>query len=123
MMPAQMPPMRGTEYDMPNDRCYKCPNCPKCKVPIWKYEDEQYHCLSCGEIVEIDEEMREWFTVREETKIEIKDCPHFELADGSHSMGCGGKNCVETHYGRNPVTLEWQVLGGKCRKCGMSFLV
>ena len=58
----------------------------------------------------------EWFKVREETKTEIEDCFPEEMG------GCGGKKCMEVRYIRNPVTLEWQTAGGKC-KCGMSFIV
>ena len=106
----------GIDYDMHEDKCYKCPACPECGEPVYLYDDNNYHCVSCGIIVEIDEEMKGWFAKRSETKIEMGDC----FPDG---MGCGGKNCVEIHYRRNPVTLEWQTAFGHCTKCDMKFIV
>lgn len=101
------------DYDMREDKCYGRPCCPECNAPIGKYEDGLYHCFSCGEVVEVtDPDMIEWLKVREETKTEYSDCGR-----------CGGKNCVETHYMRNPITLKWQVMGGQCTKCGMRFMV
>ena len=113
----------GTDYDMREDKCYKCPSCPECKEPIFKMDDDKYHCVSCGEIVDIDDpEMKEWVAEREGVKIEYEDCVQFTTKDGK-TIGCGGKGTVETHYMRNPVTKEWQTMGGKCSKCGMSFIV
>lgn len=106
----------GVDYDLHTDSCYSHPVCPKCKEPIWKRKDNKYHCFACGEAVEIQEDMIEWFKVREETKTEMEDCFPEEMG------GCGGKKCMEVRYIRNPVTLEWQTAGGKC-KCGMSFIV
>ena len=111
-----------TDYDWRTDKNYDCPCCPECQEPIWKHEDGQYRCLSCGEVISIDEKMQEWFKAREETKTEYLDCPKITLDNGM-SRGCNGKNCVETHYMRNPVTLEWQTCGGKCVICGYQFIV
>lgn len=113
-MSKELKAVWGTDYDMHTDRCYSRPCCPICKEPIFMYEDENYHCVSCEEIVEVDDpEMIKWFKDRSETKTEYEDC----------ICGCGGKGTVETHYRRNPVTLKWQVTGGKCSKCGMRFIV
>jgi hypothetical protein len=61
--------------------------------------------------------MLEWFKIRRETRVRMPDCFPVEM------KGCGGKKCVETHYMRNPITLKWQVMGGKCKKCGMEFII
>lgn len=111
------------DYDYRKDKCYNAPGCPECREPIGMYEDGKYHCFSCGEEVEVaDEEMIKWFNVRSETKIEYEDCPKITYK-GKVTSGCDGKKCVETHYRRNPVTLEWEVMGGHCSKCGMRFIV
>lgn len=100
------------DYDMQQDKCYDRPCCPECNAPIGKYKDGLYHCYSCGEVVDVtNPDMINWLRVREETKTEYSDCV------------CGGKNCMETHYTRNPITLKWQVMGGQCSKCGMRFMV
>jgi len=113
----------GIDYDMHTDSCYSVPACPVCKEPIFVYEDGNYHCASCFEIVEVDDpDMIKWFEERSETKTEYEDCPKFTTKDG-RTIGCGGKGTVETYYRRNPVTKKWQVMGGKCSKCGMSFIV
>lgn len=104
----------GSDYDLHNDKCNKCPACPECREPIFLYEDKQYHCVSCGKVVEVeDPKMLKWFEEREGTKTEMEDC----------FLGCGGKKCVEVHYRKNRVTLEWQTMGGHCTKCGMKFMV
>ena len=110
------------DYDYRADKCYDCPCCPECQHPIWKHEDGTYRCPSCGEVIHVTDEMREWFKVREETKTGYLDCLKLTLPDGM-TLGCGGKNCVETHYRRNPVTLEWQTCWGKCVICGNRFIV
>ena len=114
-----------TDYDMHTDKCYKRPGCARCKEPIFKCEDGKYHCVNCGRIVKPDDEMLEWFKAREETKVEIEDCfPEYMDINGEKvKMGCGGRQCYEVHYRRNPITLEWQVAGGKCTKCGNRFIV
>lgn len=115
----------GSDYDMHTDKCYECPCCPKCKEPIFLHGDK-YYCVSCGKEVEPTEEMFIWLSERAEEKTEMEDCfpKEIELKDGTKiKMGCGEKKCVEVHYRRNPVTLEWETMGGKCTKCGMSFIV
>ena len=101
------------EYDMHNDKCYKCPGCAECEAPVAKFGDGKYHCFSCGEVVDIDDEMAKWFAEREETKEEQRDC----------NFGCGGKGTMRIQYIKNPVTLEWQTAYGYCTKCGMKFIV
>lgn len=113
----------ATAYDWRTDREYQSPSCPECHEKIIKYDGGVYRCPSCGKSVFVaDAEMREWLRVREEVKTEYDDC-HITTIDDNRSFGCGGKNCVETHLMRNPVTLEWQVMGGVCKKCGTRFIV
>lgn len=109
----------GLDYDFREDKCYERPSCPECAEPIGKVgDDDNYYCYSCGKMVEVDDpKMQEWFKIRRETKMRITDCLPVEM------NGCGGKQCAETHYMRNPITLRWQVMGGKCKKCGMEFIV
>lgn len=104
----------GTDYDFIMDECYKCPVCPKCEEPIGKMKDGKYHCFSCGEVVEVVEsDMKEYFAEREGEKVEMMDCV----------LGCGGRNCMETHYHKNPVSKEWQTAWGECTRCGRRFIV
>ena len=104
----------AVDYDFREDKCYDRPSCPECKAPIGLDEDGKYHCFSCGEIVEVDDpKMIEWFAIRDESKTENEDC----------FLGCSGKGTMEVHYMRNPITLEWQTMGGECKKCGMRFIV
>ena len=99
------------DYDMSEDKCYDRPCCPECHAPIGRYEDGLYHCFSCGEVVDVTEpDMIKWFSDREQTKTETSSC-----------LKCDGE--IETYYMKNPVTLEWQVMGGQCNKCGMRFIV
>lgn len=109
----------GMDYDFREDKCYKRPSCPECAEPIGQTgDDDSYYCYSCGKKVEVtDKEMQEWFRVRRETKVEISDCFPVMM------KGCGGKKCVKAHYIRNPITLNWQLMGGRCEKCGMEFLI
>jgi len=114
----------GLDYDMHNDKCYKRPCCPECGEPIFKYGDGTYHCVNCHQVVKIkDEEMKKWLEIREETKIELEDCPKITTKDGRHLSGCGGKKCMEIHYVRNPISLKWQQAYGECRNCGTRFIV
>lgn len=99
------------DYDMQQDKCYDRPCCPECHAPIGKYEDGLYHCFSCGEVVDIEPDMIKWFADREQTKTETMHC-----------MKCGKKS-MKTHYMKNPITLEWQTMGGQCSECGMWFIV
>ena len=99
------------DYDMKQDSCYDRPCCPECHAPIGKYEDGLYHCFSCGEVVDIEPDMIKWFADREQTKTETMLC-----------MKCGKKS-MKIHYMKNPITLEWQTLGGQCSECGMRFIV
>lgn len=113
----------GTDYDYRTDAIYERPVCPECKEPIGVDEDGKYHCYSCGEVVEVkDQSMIEWLEKRNETKVEYADCHIFTSKNGA-TTGCGGKGTVETHYMRNPVTLKWQIMGGRCKKCGMRYIV
>lgn len=104
------------DYDMHEHKTYQCPGCRECYAPVFKMEDGKYYCVFCGEEAEIDEDMIEYFEEREGTKTEMKDC-------FPEPIGCGGKACVEVQYRKNPVTLKWQTMGGKCNKCGMKFIV
>ena len=111
------------DWDVHSDKIYKRPCCPECREPIGKLPSGEYRCYSCGEIVGVkDKEMKDWFKVREETKTELDDCHVLTHPDGT-SIGCGGKNCVEVYYMRNKATLEWQVVSGECKKCGLRWLV
>ena len=109
------------DYDYIADKCYNSPQCPKCLAPVWG-EDERYLCISCGEEVEVDKEMKRWIDERSETKVDTKDCPRITLDNGK-VFGCGGKNCVEAHYVRNPVTLNWQLAYSTCKNCGGNVMV
>ncbi len=112
----------GMDYDHITDKCYNRPVCPECDAPVVRFESGQYKCISCRNPVMVTNlEMLKWLADREEEKVEMQDCPKIE-AEGC-SYGCGGKACVETHYVRNAVTLEWQVAWGECRNCGMRFIV
>ena len=103
----------GTEYDMHEDKCYECPQCQDCFAPIHRYEDGKFRCISCREEYELTPDMIEWYNERDGEKVEMQDCV----------LGCGGKACVEQHYVKNPVTLEWQTAWGKCTKCDFRFIV
>lgn len=106
----------GEDYDFIMDDTFKCPVCPECEEPIGKMGDGKYHCFSCGKEVEIaDEDIKGWFAEREGEKVEMEDC--------NGRKGCGGKNCVETHYVKNPISKEWQQAWGECIRCGMRFIV
>lgn len=114
----------GLDYDFRTDKNYKRPCCPECEEPILRRDDGYYHCLDCGRIVMVeDPEMDVWLKKHEEVKVEYEDCAVITDKEGNHLSGCGGKKCVETHYMRNPVTDKWQVMGGKCIKCGTRFIV
>lgn len=106
------------EYDFHTDKMYKCPGCPECREPAFRHEDGLFYCASCGIDIEFDDEMLKWYADREEIKIEMRDC--IKLSD---TIGCGGKKCMETHYRRNPVTMEWETAGGRCLNCGTRFIV
>lgn len=112
------------DYDLHTDKLFKRPGCPECHEPIGMDEGGRYRCFSCNGEVEVkDDEMLNWFAARSEQKITMEDDPVITSKDGKHSSGCGGKKCVETHWVRNKVTLEWQVAYGQCKKCGMQFIV
>ena len=101
------------EYDYRADKYYDRPGCPECLERIVKDEAGEYHCQYCGKKVEVTDKMIEWLRTREETKTEKHKC----------TFGCGGEDCLEVQYVRNPATMEWQASGGKCRKCGFGFIV
>ena len=112
----------GMDYDYRTDRCYNRPMCPECDAPVIRFEDGNYKCVSCKRKIHItDPEMLKWLSEREETKVEMHDCPRIKLDNGVY--GCGEKACVETHFIRNNVTLEWQIAWGECKRCGMRFIV
>ena len=102
----------GMDYDHVTDKCYDRPMCPECDAPVIRFEDGKIRCVSCSEEASLDADMLKWLADREGEKIEMKDC-----------CGCGGKGCMETHYVKNDVTLEWQPAFGECVKCGMRFIV
>lgn len=114
-----------TDYDMHNDKCFDRPQCPECIAPVHEYERDEFRCISCHELIELDEDMKEWVRSRAETKVEMEDCPDYEFEHKGKKikMGCGGTACVETHYVRNPITLAWQVAWGRCTKCDSRFIV
>ena len=102
-----------TDYDMHTDSTYKRPGCPKCYAPVGDGEGNgKYICLSCRKEYELTPEMEAWIREREGTRTEIRDC-----------LSCGSKGAVEMHFRKNPKTLQWQTMGGKCRRCGMKFVV
>ena len=54
------------DYDYQRDKILRCPVCPECEEPIWKWKDGVYHCLCCDSVVEVeDQDMKEWFAKRE----------------------------------------------------------
>jgi DNA-directed RNA polymerase subunit RPC12/RpoP len=112
------------DYDSRTDSIYKRPCCPECGEPILLFGDA-YHCVSCGEKVEVtNPEMEKWFDDRAEIRYEQKDCPRMPLDDeGKEFMGCGGKGTLRVLYVRNKATLEWQEAQGECEKCGLKFIV
>lgn len=101
-----------TEYDMPTDKTYKCPGCLDCYAPIFRMHTGEFRCISCGGEADVDDEMKEFIDQRSGAKIETRDCPR-----------CGGKLCFEELYHKNPVTLDWQLSCGKCRKCEIKIIV
>ena len=109
------------DYDHRTDKCFKRPMCPECYAPVFE-EGEKYVCVSCQQELEVDDDMAEWIWERNGTKVEIEDCFPAKMIFGK-KLGCGGKGCMEVRYMKNPVTLEWQVMGGKCTKCGMRCMV
>lgn len=110
------------DYDYRTDKTYNRPGCPDCNAPVLKFEDGKYHCLSCDRVAELeDPKMVEWLDEREETKIEMWDCTQFKTKHGT--VGCGGKECVEAHFVRNAVTLEWEMGWSVCRNCGQRTIV
>lgn len=118
----EMKAIWGMDYDYKTDKCFNRPMCPECDAPICKNKDGNYECVSCLQPVEVDDAiMLKWLTDREETKVEMHDCPR--ITHEGHSYGCGGKACVETLFVKNKVTLEWQIASGTCTKCGMKFIV
>lgn len=103
------------DYDIREDTMYDHPGCPDCETPIKKYKDE-FLCVSCGNRVKVeDPEMIKWFADRDGSRTENWDCtiPH----------GCGHKGTLEVTYEKNPVTLKWQIMGGKCKHCGIRLVV
>ena len=104
----------GTDYDAHEDACYDRPVCPECKEP---FSLSDHRCFACGRVVYVDDpSMYKWLEEREGSKTEMEDC-------WPEPMGCGGKACVETHYIKSPVTLDWHVAWGVCKKCGRRFIV
>lgn len=124
---AYMKAVWVNDYEWRTDKIFKCPGCPRCHEPAYKYYDDKYHCVSCGKIVSVtDPEMIEYFKIREERKTEIWDCPVHEGKDTQGRLvrhGCGGIGTMEVYMMRNPVTLEWQPMGGHCNQCGMDWIV
>ena len=114
-----------TDYDMHNDKCFDRPQCPECHAPIFEHDEGEFRCISCNEQFELDEKMIEWVRSRQGSKVEMQDCHDtpFEWKGETIHTGCGGTKCVEVHYRKNPMTLEWQVAWGECKKCGMRFIV
>lgn len=103
----------GMDYDLISDKCYNRPMCPKCDAPVVRVADGNYKCISCMNKVQVtDPEMLKWLADREGTKVEMLNC-----------FGCGGWKCVETHFVKNHVTLEWQAAWGECKNCNMRFIV
>ncbi len=115
------------DYEWRIDAIFDCPGCPSCKEPVYRYSDDKYHCVSCGKIVRVDDpKMIEYFRIREERKNKYEDCHIYEGKDINGNPikhGCGGIGTMEVHMMRNPVTLEWQPMGGHCIQCGMSWIV
>ncbi len=109
------------DYDYRTDKCYKRPGCAECEEPIGEDDDGTYRCYNCGEEVTPDKHMLKWFKDRDETKTEMWNC--VKLDRDSPVNGCGGKKCVEVHFVRNPVNMKWEVAGGKCSKCGRTWIV
>ena len=103
----------GLDYDLATDKCYNRPCCPECEAPVWKEDDGKYRCVSCGDEIDVtDPDMIRWIDDRNVSKVEVEDC-----------FVCHGKQCVETHYRKNHITLEWQAAWGKCNNCGSRFIV
>ena len=101
------------EYEWRTDKLYDCVGCPECYAPALPDHKGKYFCPSCGKEVHVyDPEMLEWCEKVYERKTEYEDC-----------KSCGGIKTLELDYGRNPVTMEWQELGGQCTKCNYIFIV
>ena len=113
------------DYDMHNDKCFDRPQCPECIAPVHEYETNVFKYISCHEVIELDDKMKEWVRDRAGEKIVMEDCPDFEFEHDGETikMGCGGKECVETHYIKNDITLKWQTAWGVCKNCGRRFIV
>lgn len=99
------------QYDWRSNKIYLRPCCPDCGEPII-YSGSKYVCMLCKEPVQVDDKMKEYISKVSEVKIDWQNC-----------LKCGNKNCVETYYHRNPVTMEWETVHGKCVECGCRFIV
>ena len=115
----------ATDYDMHTDSCFQRPCCPECRDPLFLREDGKFHCINCGKAAMPDSQMIAWMEKRRETKVEMQDCPdyEFEFKGKKIKMGCGGKDCVEVHFVRNDVTLDWQYAWSICKNCGIRTIV
>lgn len=102
------------DYDFRQDKRFRSPGCPDCEETCYLFEDGQYRCLMCGDVLDLDKRMIKWMNKRLETKTKMIDC---------NILGCGGKKCVEAHYRRNPITLKWEFMSCVCKNCGLKMLV
>lgn len=110
------------DYDYHTDETYNRPSCPECQAPVGKEDDGKFYCYSCGgEVIVEDADMLQWLTEMDEERVEMRDCPRFEV-DGM-TFGCGGIKCRETHYHRNPVSRKWQTAWSQCKNCGARTIV
>lgn len=109
------------EYDLYEDKNYNRPGCPRCMAPVLLREDGKYRCISCKQEYELDPDMIEWIKKRSEAQIRMEDCEIWEIEGTKY--GCDGKGCVEAHYRRNPVTMNWQFAYSVCKKCGRKIIV
>ena len=54
----------GLDYDYRTDKSKRCPVCPECEEAVWKIKGV-YRCLCCNSVVELEQDMKEWFAKRE----------------------------------------------------------
>lgn len=103
------------DYDGRMDELYDCPGCPKCSAPAFSHEKVPgfigYHCPSCGEDLDLDEEMLKWKEDRMGSKIEV----------GHICINCGKRDSVLTYHKNHKK--EWVVWHGQCLSCGAKFIV
>ena len=96
------------DYDFRKDKCFRRPMHKECDLPV-VLDEGKYICIGCGQEMKLEPDMIEWISNRAGIKVEHSECM------------CGG--VLESHYMKNPLTLEWQLCGRECKNCGLKIIV